>query len=610
MKTRAAVQTLLAILLAACGSPAPPPPPATAAPAGAEALTTLTERYFEAYLELNPVAATFIGDHRFDDRMPPADHRERAHALEQAYLDELARIDRATLAPAAALDYDVFAYGRRIALESFAYPGDLLPLDQFNNTASFFAQLGSGETVQPFATMADYDRFAARMRQFPDWVDRMIGAMRTGIERGIVQPRVVSERLLPQLAAQLVPDAEASIFWQPLRRFPDSVSAAERERLTATYRELIGAQVIPAYRRLHDFVRDEYLAKSRSSVGLGDLPGGADWYAYLARAYTTTEMPVEEIHQTGLREVARLDAEIARVMQRIGFRGDVQALAAALRDDDRFHFRTAGELLDAYRSHLARVTAATPRLFGLMPKAPLEIRPIESFREQSAAGAEYYQPSADGTRPGIFYVNTYDLPARPAYEIETIFLHEAIPGHHFQIALVIENPAIPRFRRFGSDDPLERTPDIGTAYAEGWGLYAESLGEELGFYTDPYQKLGNLFAESWRAVRLVVDTGMHAKGWTREQAIDYMLAHTAAGRTDATAEIERYIAWPGQALAYKIGQMTIRSLRTRAEREFGARFDVREFHARVLEDGALPLGLLEAKIDRWIATRKSPADGS
>lgn len=610
MNPRLTVLVPLLALLAGCGDPTPPAaPPAPSAAARSAAVAALTERYFEDYLALNPVAATFIGDHRYDDRLPPPDHREQARALEQRYLDELTRIDRTGLDPAAELDYAVFEYGRRIALESFDHPGDLLPLDQFNNSASFFAQLGSGETVQPFATTADYDRFAARLREFPAWVGRSIAAMRTGMERGIVQPRVVVERMIPQLAAQITTDIETSIFWQPLRRFPDAVPAAERARLTALYRELLGVQVIPAYRQLHDFVRDEYLPRARASVGLGDLPDGARWYAYLARAYTTTDMSVAEIHQTGLREVARLDGEIAHVMQRIGFRGDVAALAAALRTDQRFHFHTAAELLDAYRAQLARATAAAPRLFSLLPQAALEVRPIEAFREQAAAGAEYYQPSADGTRPGIFYVNTYDLASRPAYEVETIFLHEAIPGHHFQVALAIENPAIPRYRRFGSDDPLERTPDITTAYVEGWGLYAESLGAELGFYTDPYQKLGNLFAESWRAVRLVVDTGMHAQGWTREQAIDYMLAHTAAGRTDATAEIERYIAWPGQALAYKIGQMKFRELRTRAETALGARFDVRDFHARVLGDGALPLAVLEARIDAWIRERAatSPA---
>ncbi len=607
MTTRTLTISIGLAFLAACGGKAPPRAPAPAAPPppapAIPQIDTLVEEYFEEYLQLNPVAATFIGDHRYDDRLPPADYRQATRAMEQRYLDALARIDRGSLPPGDALNHEVFEYGRRNALEHFVYPNDLLPLDQFNNAASFFAQMGSGETVQPFATVKDYDNFAARMQQFPVWADHAIVAMRAGMKAGVVQPRVVVQRMIPQFAAHVTARAENSVFWQPIRNMPDDIPVIERGRITNQYRDIIRGAVIPAYRRLRDFSRDEYLPKARTSIGLSALPDGAAWYAALARAYTTTDTPVDEIHEIGLREVARIDAEVERIMARIGFKGDVKALANALRRDQRFYFDTPGQLLDAYRALLPRVTAATPKLFTLMPKSGLDIRPVEAFREQSAAGAEYYQPSADGTRPGIFYVNTYDLPARPSYEIETIFLHEAIPGHHFQVALAIEDPDLPRFRRFSSDDAFSNAPDISTAYVEGWALYAESLGDELGLYTDPYQKLGNLFAEAWRAARLVVDTGMHAQGWTRDQAIDFLLAHTATSRTDAVAEVERYIAWPGQALAYKTGQMKIRSLRERARQELGTRFDVREFHAQVLKDGALPLAVLDAKIERWIRTR-------
>jgi uncharacterized protein (DUF885 family) len=613
MTTRPIAACIALALLVACSGRAPPAPPVTISPPSSvvagQQLNELVESYFEAYLKLNPVAATFIGDHRYDDRMPPADYRQQTKATEQRFLDQLARVDRASLAPKDELNYEVFQYGRRIALENLAFPSDLLPLDQFNNPASFFAQLGSGLTVQPFVTVKDYDNFAARMQQFPAWADGAIAAMREGVKRGVVQPRVVVLKTIPQLAELVAKTAEDSVFWQPIRNLSESIPAAERQRITDRYRDLIVGAVIPAYRRLADFTRNEYLPAARETIGLSALPDGARWYACLARSYTTTDTPVEEIHQTGLREVARLDAEVLKVMARIGFKGDVKALADSMRRNRRFYFSKPEQLLDAYRAQLARVSAAAPKLFTLMPKAPIQVRPVESFREQSAASAEYYQPSADGTRPGAFYVNTYDLPARPSYEIETIFLHEAIPGHHFQIALAIENPDLPRFRRFGSDDAFSGLPDISTAYVEGWGLYAESLGEELGLYTDPYQKLGNLFAESWRAARLVVDTGIHAKGWSRDQAIDFMLAHTAAGRTDVVAEIERYIAWPGQALAYKTGQMKIRELRERASQQLGARFDVREFHAEVLADGALPLAVLEAKIDRWIKARAATAPG-
>lgn len=610
MNARHATAALLCLALGACAKPSGPPPGEATSPGPAQAadaaLGQLVEDYFEEYLAQNPVAATFIGDHRYDDRLPPGGPADRAAAqgLEQRYHERLATVDRAALSPAGLVNHEVFDYGRRLALEGFAWPAHLLPLEQVNNAASFFAQLGSGKTVQPFATVQDYENFARRMEQFPAWADQAIAWMREGMAKGVVQPRIVMERVLPQLAAQVSETPEASVFWQPVANMPQAIAGAERERLTARYRQLIGERVIPAYRRLHEFVRDEYLPKCRASVGLGALPDGARWYAFLARAYTTTETPVEEIHQLGLTEIARLDGEIAKLAGRIGFAGSVAALAESMRKDPRFVFAQPGDLVAAYAELRERVAASVPRLFGVMPKAALDVRPIEDFRAASAPAAEYWAPSADGSRPGIFFVNTHDLPARPSYEVETIFLHEAIPGHHFQIALAIENPALPRFRRYGSDDAFSAAPDFSTAYVEGWALYAESLGEELGLYTDPYRKLGNLFAESWRAARLVVDTGLHARGWSREQAIDYLLAHTASSRTDATAEVERYIAWPGQALAYKTGELTIRRLRTRAERELGASFDVRGFHAAILADGALPMTVLEARIGRWIEAQR------
>jgi uncharacterized protein (DUF885 family) len=607
---RTALASLLALALCACGAPPPTPPGAATAPPAATPsaqLNALVEGYFESYLELNPVAATFIGDHRYDDRLPlqGREYAQASEALSRRALEALGAIARAELTAADQLTYDIFEHERRTALEGSVYPAYLLPLDQFNNAASFFAQLGSGDTAQPFATVADYERFASRMAEFARWTDQVIESLRAGLRQGVVQPQVVVERMLPQLAAHVVPQVEASVFWGPVANMPATIGSADRARLATRYRELIGGVVVPAYRRLHDFLRDEYLPGARASIAWSALPQGRAWYAYLARAYTGTDLPVDSIHETGVQEIARIEAEIARIAARIGFDGDVAALAARLRADTRFHFREPEELLDAYRSMQGRVDAAVPRLFTLVPQAALEIRATEAFRAPSAAGAEYYPPAADGSRPGIFYVNTHDLPARPAYEVETIFLHEAVPGHHFQLALAIENTALPRFRRYGSDDAFSLTPDPLTAFIEGWALYAESLGAELGLFTDPYQKLGNLFAESWRAARLVVDTGIHTRGWSREQAIDYMLAHTAAGRSDATAEVERYIAWPGQALAYKIGQLRIAQLRARAEQTLGPGFDVRAFHAAVIGDGSLPLAVLERHIDRWIRDRTS-----
>lgn len=579
---------------------------ASAPPVADPPLAALVDGYFEEYLRLNPVTATFIGDHRYDDRYPaltPA-HRAAALDLEKRSLQALEALDRSRLDEGDQLTWELFAHGRRLAIEAATFPSQLLPLDQFGNDAVFFAQLGSGTNAQPFATVRDYDNFLARMAAFPASTDQLINWMREGVNRGVVQPRVVMERVLPQLAAMIVESAEQSVFWQPVAAMPVSFARADRERLTAAYRSAIAGQVVPAYRRLHDYVRDEYLPKTRASVGLSALPGGAAWYAYLARGYTTTDAPVAEIHQIGLREVARIRGEIAATSRRVGLTGDVAALAESMRQNPRFRYATAKDLLDAFDGLRARVDREIPRLFTLMPTTALDIRPIEPYRAEAAAAAEYYPPAANGSRPGIFYVNTHDLPARPSYEVEALYLHEAIPGHHFQIALTVENPRLPRFRRYGTDASLLGGPDPTTAYIEGWGLYAESLGEELGLYQDPYQKLGSLFMESWRAARLVIDTGLHAQGWTREQAIDYMLANTAASRTDAVAEIERYIAMPGQALAYKTGQLEIRRLRDEAERTLGPRFDPRAFHAQVLDSGPMPLALLQAKIDRWIASTR------
>ncbi|QOJ32311.1 MAG: DUF885 domain-containing protein [Gammaproteobacteria bacterium] len=601
------------MLLAACG--APPPPPAVApapappqAPAG-QRLRDHVEGWFEDYLKLNPVAATFIGDHRYDALLaiPDAAHEAASKALQQRGLDGLAGIDPAALEPSDRITWEIFDYARRTALENHRYPGLLLPIDQFNNPAAFFAQLGSGDGVQPFATVQDYERFATRMSHFSAWVNQAITNMRAGMARGIVPPRVVVERSIPQVAAIAAATAEQSVFWQPIANLPKTFSAADRARLTRAYRDVIGGAVLPAYQRLLAFLRDQYLWKARASIGLEALPDGRQWYAFLARAYTTTDTPVEEIHAIGLREVEAIEAQIAAQMGRAGFRGSVAALAASMRQDPQQRFGSEAALLDAYRHEEQRVLAAVPRLFSLVPKARLEIRPMEAFRARSAAAAEYYAPAADGSRPGIFYVNTSDLAACPRYDVETTFLHEAIPGHHFQLALTVENTRLPRFQRFGSDDSFGNEPDITTAYVEGWALYAEGLGDELGLYTDPWMKLGNLFNASWRAARLVVDTGIHARGWSREQAIDYLLAHSAMARSDATAEVERYIAWPGQALAYEMGALGIRRLRSEAEQALGARFDPRAFHAAVLEDGPMPLAVLEGKIRRWIESVRQGA---
>ncbi len=403
-------------------------------------------------------------------------------------------------------------------------------------------------------------------------------------------PRVLVERVLPQLQSLIVKDAKQSLFYKPLQAFPQGVNDTDRARLAAAYVRAIDTKITPAYTKLHRFLQQTYLPKARATAGYAALPNGAAWYAYLTRYHTTTSITAGEVHEIGLQEVTRIRAELARMQTQVNTPGDSQAFIAQLRSDPRFQFKSPEELLDAYRGLKQRVAAAVPKLFDLMPQTDLEIRAVETFRERSAASASYQPGAPDGSRPGVFYVNTYDLASRPSYLIETIYLHEAVPGHHFQLALQFEAKDLPRFRRFGSD----------TAYVEGWGLYCESLGKELGMYEDPYQYIGSLTAEIWRAVRLVVDTGLHYKGWTREQAIEYMRANTAIGEADVTAEVERYMAAPGQALAYKIGQRKIRELRVLAERQLGPKFDVKEFHTQVLKDGSMPLAVLQGKIERWI----------
>jgi uncharacterized protein (DUF885 family) len=577
-------------------SPASSAAVAKAAAAEAQRLLEITESYYDEYLALNPLAATAQGDHRFDDRF--GDYVSPSWmadwlAAEQEALAKLATIDPQKLSGEDLVTYEAFKYGRTIAVEGFRYPSELLPVSQFSGLHTQFAVLGSGGGIHPFDTTLDYDNFLGRMDGFVEWVDQSINNMRSGAAKGIVQPRVVIERTIPQLAALAVEDPERSVFGQPLQNFPKGVPARDRERLVAAYRDKLARQVLPAYRRLHDYLKSEYFEQSRGIVGWSELPNGAEWYAYLARLHTTTSMTPGEIHELGLAEVARIRAEMERIKQQVGHTGDLRSFFDALRADPNLHYADPQELLAGYRTLQQRVDAAMPLLFQRRPAAAFEIRAVEEFRAASEASASYQPASADGKRPGVFYVNTFDLPSRPKYSMEALYLHEAVPGHHYQISLAQEADGLPRFRRFAWD----------TAYGEGWALYAESLGKDLGLYTDPYMVFGALTAEMWRAVRLVVDTGLHSRGWTREQAIDFFRANTALGDADIAAEVERYIAWPGQALAYKVGQIRILELRRRAQQKLGPRFDVREFHEQVVASGSLPLDVLEARIERWIASQ-------
>jgi uncharacterized protein (DUF885 family) len=601
-----ALALAVGIALAGCAtSPASTTPAGEPAVAGSPAaaakarrLDRMYEEYWEALLERNPLQATFQGDPRYNDRLPnflTAEYRESSEAFTRQWLARIEAVGPQGLTGQDLLSYQIFVRNAKDGLEGIRFPGWKQPINQFYNLASTVVQLGSGTSAQPFKTVEDYDNWRKRAANIPPIFDQAIANMRIGMADGVVQPRPLMEKVLPQLDALIKPKAEDTLFWMPIRNLPADIPAADKARITAEYRAMIEGEMLPAYRALRAFIADEYMPATRASHGMAALPDGQAWYAYNARNSTTTDLTPDQIHKIGLDEVARIHGLIrTEVMDKVGFEGSLQDFFRFMQDDPRFTFESEEALLAYYRSLEDKVNVHVPKLFSLTPKAGFEIRPVEPFRAQSAAGGSYMRPSEDGSRPGVFYVNTYDLPTRKTWDAEDLFLHEAIPGHHFQLALQQELTGPPKFRRFGGE----------TAFSEGWGLYSEALGRDLGLYTDPYNYFGYLQNELWRAIRLVVDTGLHSKGWTREQVIRYMLDNSAESETQATAEAERYMAIPGQALAYKIGELKIQELRAKAEAELGPRFDIRAFHAEVLKDGSVPLDVLEDKIERWIAAQK------
>lgn len=595
------VSLALAATLAACAPTATDSTAATAAPAAdkAQRLATLYADFWEEGLQLNPIQATFQGDHRFDDQLPDfgsLEHRTAMKDYQQRWLDAARAIGEDGLDGQDLLSYRIFVGERALALEGERFPGWMMPVNQMGSLASYAVLLGSGQSAQPFKTVKDYDNWLARAGRLPLLIDTEIDNMRQGMAAGVVQPKVLMEKVIPQMDSVLAAgNAEASLFWGPVAAMPADFSEDDKSRLVEGFRALIEGQLLPALRKQRDFIANQYLPACRDSVALTALPDGAAWYAYNARQSTTTHQTPAELHATGLAEVARIHGEIDKVMQQVGFNGTRQQFFAFMQADRQFEFADEAALLAHYRALEEKVNAKVAEQFSLTPKAPFEIRPIEAFRAQSAAGGEYMTPSEDGSRPGIFYVNTFDLPTRKTWDAEDLFLHEAIPGHHFQLALQQELTGLPAFRRFGGQ----------TAFIEGWGLYAESLGRDLGVYTDPYSYFGRLQGELWRAVRLVVDTGLHDQGWSREQVLAYMFANSSVSEPDAIAEAERYIAWPGQALAYKTGELKIQALRKQAQQALGDDFDVRAFHAEVLKDGSVPLDVLEGKITAWIDSQRS-----
>ncbi len=587
----------LTLLLCACGpndeAPAPAMP-SDPAEAGIE-LHGILEAYFDLQIERNPLRATFIGDHRFNDRLAitiAPDYLAESLAIEQDFLERVAAIDATALHPDDRLSREIFLRERQHAIEGFDFPGHLMPVNQFRNMGNTMAQLGSGQGAQPFQSESDYDDFTGRMNDFSRWVEQAIRNMRKGIEQDIVQPAILMERVTDQLAAHIVP-VEDSLFVRPLDSLPEDLDEEAANALRERYQTAIADVLLPAYERLHDFIADEYMAAARSTHGMRALPDGDAWYAWLVRGTTTTDLSPAEIHDIGLAEVERIHDAIRGVMHEVEFEGDLNDFFEFTATDPRFYVDDPEELLAAYEALRERVEDGLDALFDLTPIARYEIRPVEPYRERSAAGASYMRPAADGSRPGIFYVNTYDLSARPLWAVESLFLHEAVPGHHYQIALQQEQPELPRFRRFGGN----------TAFIEGWALYAESLGRQLGLYQDPYQYFGMLNAELWRAIRLVVDTGLHLHGWSRDDVLEYMFDNSSVGRARAVSEAERYMAIPSQALAYKVGQMRFLELRREAENRLGEDFDIRAYHNLILRNGPVPLDLLEAEVERWIASQ-------
>lgn len=566
-----------------------------------EKLRALFHESDEANLKRNPLVGIFRGDLRYADRL--GDYCSDAYfaaekAAAEGELAALEKIDRSKLNEVDRIAYDVFKYGKEQTLKGFE---DAIfrvtvvrPINHFSGVHTFYPTFASGKGAAPFRTLADYENNLKRHRQFPAVLECAIDRFRQGLAAGIVETRMTIRNVIEQLDLQLKQKPEESPYYGPVTEFPGGISEADRERLRAAYLRTVTEELYPAYRKLRDFLEKEYLPKAREGVGLVHMKGGRELYDFLIETTTTISMKADEIHELGLKEVARIRAGMEAIKKEVGFNGTLAGFFEHLRTDPKFRPTSAEWLRDRYYEVGRQVDSRISTLFSTVPKSKLEIRPVEPFREKNEAAGSYNAGTPDGSRPGVFYYNTYDLASRNTYGIETLYLHEGAPGHHFQISLAQENEQLPAFMRFGGN----------TAFVEGWALYAETLGPDLGLFTDPYQRFGHLDDEMLRAMRLVVDTGIHAKGWTREQAIDYMLANSGMGRTDATAEVERYIAIPGQALAYKIGSLTIQRLKAEAQKALGPTFDVREFHAQVLMTGALPLTVLERKINDWIASAK------
>ena len=560
----------------------------------------LIDSEWERRLSEEPTFATRIGDSRYNDRWPDrsfeAIARRRAHAEE--ILGKIKAIDRSLLSTADQLNYDLFLRNASTHVEENRFHGEYLPITPRQGPHNELADL---VRLTPLVKVKDYEDLVKRLRAFPALVDQTIALMRKGMETGIMQPKVILREVSQEMGHQIFDDVTRTPTYQAaFQQMPSSIPAAEQDRLRLQGKAALQEAVVPAFRKLQVFFQKEYEPKARSTVGISALPEGDAWYAVRIKAMTTTDLSADEIHQLGLSEVKRIRAEMEDAMHRTKFRGDLQAFFNFLRSDPQFFFKDKDMLLMSYRDIAKRIDPELPKLFRTLPRMSYGVVPVPSYSEKTQTTAYYQAGSVDTGRAGYFYANTYDLKARPKWEMEALTLHEAVPGHHLQIAIAQELRDVPKFRRFGGY----------TAFVEGWGLYSESLGNEMGFYKDPYSKFGQLTYEMWRAIRLVVDTGMHTKGWTRDQAIRFFQQNTGKTQHDIEVEVDRYIGWPGQALAYKLGELKIKELRAFATQQLGDQFDVRDFHDQVLGAGPLPLSLLDARIRQWVAEQRSKAKQS
>lgn len=582
--------------------PAAAKSPAAKAPAGASSapLAALFERYHDRYNRLFPLQATAQGDHRFDDKLPNDQtrvYRDTVRAFYSHYLGALRRVDRTKLTAPDQVSYDILRYELDQRLAGFQFDNWKMPFNQFYGLPNSLPQLGSGKGAQPFKTVRDYERWLSRLNSFPAWADSAIANFQKGERSGVVLPKVLVTKMVKQLRDIAGGDPTTNLFYQPINNFPATFTAADKARLTALFQKAIQRDVVRPYRNMSDFLEVEYLPKARPTAGINALPQGAARYAYAVQAATTTTRTPAQIYETGLAEVARLKAEMDTAKNRTGYKGDLNGYFNYVNTDPRFRpFKTEAEVINAFRAIQGRVELTIPELFSRGPQTPFEVRATEAYRAASAS-AQYNRGAPDGSRPGIFYVpildpTKFNTVANPA--METLFLHEALPGHHFQISMQQENTSLPKFRRFGGY----------SAFSEGWGLYCESLGKTLGLYKDPNQYMGHLGAEMHRALRLVTDVGLHTGKLTREQAIRYMMDNEAISEQAATAEVERYMAIPGQALSYKTGQLKLRELRDRYQRQLGPKFDLRAFHDQLLSVGSMPLAVFEASMDAWAAGLK------